>query len=109
MMGHGGAPQWPNVAPNPLDPQHGVQGETVDSGVNVPDGTTEKGAASGTPKGPSRVIFAHETLLRYGAGAEKPGDGTTRLDAYRGTRSAGEFFELNPGPAAVARGNLGGT
>ena len=40
MGGHGGALQWPTVAPNPPGPLHGVRGVVVDSSADDPDGAT---------------------------------------------------------------------
>ena len=46
-------------------------------------------------------------MLRYKASARKSGESAARLDAYRGARGVGEFFDIHPGPAAAARKDLG--
>ena len=68
---------------------------------------------SGTQRGPSRVTFRvaflHGTLLRYEASVTKSGAGAgsaARFAAYRSARSVGEFFDLHPGAATIARRDL---
>ena len=62
-----------------------------------------KGATSGAPRGPARVVFARDAALRYKASAEKTGASAGRLEAHRSARSVGEFFGRHPGSAATAR------
>ena len=65
-----------------------------------------KGAAPRAPRGPAHVVFARDTALRYKASAKKTGASADRLEAYRGARSLGEFFDRHPRYAATARKDL---
>ena len=101
----GGAPSEVPALPRTSDPS---------AAVGAPTGRGKrrrwaagKRAASGTPKGLSRVTFTWDTVLQYKAAAKKPGGSAARLDAYRSASSMGEFFDLHPGSTATARNDLG--